>query len=52
MESTNLKCSDCGCVTGEFETNGDELVLHFACGHETAGLVMNLDYIGDEGTVN
>lgn len=46
----SLACDDCGCKVGAFEIEGDELVLHFECGHEDAGLVMNLDYIGYEET--
>lgn len=47
-----IGCGVCGCKTGEFEIEGDELVLNYQCRHESAGLIMNLNYIGDEGKLN
>ena len=48
MKATDLMCGVCDCKTGEFEIDEDELMLHYSCGHETAGLILNLSFIGEE----
>lgn len=52
MDTNELSCSVCGVNNGTFTVEDDELVLNFRCGHESAGLVMNLSLIGEESEVN
>jgi len=52
MDANGLKCETCGCKTGKFHIMEEELVLDYSCKHESAALLLNLNFIGEETSVN